>query len=53
MLIYLSVLVALVGLLMFALSNNGKVSEAGRLMFFAGLLVSLLQVSPHVVGLLR
>lgn len=40
--IVLSVLVALLGVLMYALSNNPKVSELGRLSFFAGLLAFLL-----------
>ena len=44
MLIYLSLLVAIVGLLMYALSANPKLVEIGRLSFFAGLFVFLLQV---------
>ncbi len=35
-------LVAVVGLLMYVLASNPKVSEIGRLMFFAGLFVTLL-----------
>lgn len=42
MIIYLSLLVAVVGLLMYALSANPKLSEAGRIMFFCGLLAFLL-----------
>ena len=40
----LPLLVALAGLLCYALSSNGKVSEAGRLAYFAGLLAFLLTV---------
>lgn len=42
MVIFLAPLVALVGLLAYALSANGKVSELGRIAFFCGLLASLL-----------
>jgi len=49
--IYLSLLVAVVGVLAYALSNNGKVQEIGRISFFAGLLAFLLQISPKMVGL--
>lgn len=52
MIVYLSLLVALVGVLLYALSNNGKLQEIGRLSFFAGLLTFLLQISPRVVGVL-
>lgn len=51
MMIYLSLLVALAGVLMYALSANPKLSEIGRIGFFAGLLSFLLQVSPKLVGL--
>ena len=37
-------LVALVGVLMYALASNGKVAEIGRIMFAFGLLVFLLVV---------
>jgi Na+/phosphate symporter len=51
MIIYLSLLVALVGLLMYVLSANPKVSEIGRIMLFCGLLAFLLQASPETVRL--
>lgn len=38
----LAALVAIVGLLMYVLSTNGKVAEIGRIMFFCGLLAFLL-----------
>lgn len=53
MTIFLSLLVALVGVLMYALSTNGKVAEIGRIMFFSGLLVFLLQFSPQMLNLLH
>jgi Na+/phosphate symporter len=53
MTIYLSLLVALVGVLVYALASNGKVVEIGRMAFFAGLLAFLLQIAPQTVGALR
>jgi Na+/phosphate symporter len=44
MIIYLSLLVALVGLLMYALCVNPKLAEIGRIMFGCGLLAFLLDV---------
>lgn len=41
MLILLSVLVALVGVLMYALSGNPKLVEIGKIMFAVGLFVFL------------
>jgi len=40
-------LVALLGLLAYVLSANGKIQELGRIAFFAGLLVALLIFSGH------
>ena len=42
MIIYLSLLVSLIGLLMFALSANPKLAEIGKCMFWVGLLAFLL-----------
>lgn len=42
--IVLSALVCIVGALMYALAANPKVSELGRISFFAGLLAFLLLV---------
>lgn len=52
MTIYLSLLVALVGALLYGLTD-GKPSELGRVSFFAGLLAFLIQFAPHTVGALR
>jgi Na+/phosphate symporter len=48
MIIYLSLLVCLVGVLMYALSANPKLVEIGRISFFAGLLGFLLSVERLV-----
>ena len=42
MIIALTLLVALVGVLMYSLSANPKLIEIGRIMFFCGLLAFLL-----------
>lgn len=52
MVILLSLLVALIGLLVYAFAANPKLSEVGRISYFAGLLAFLLQVE-QVVGLIR
>lgn len=51
MTMYLSLLVALAGVLTYALSANPKLSEIGRIAFFSGLLAFLLQIAPKVVGI--
>lgn len=42
MIIYLPLLIAIIGLLMYALSANPKVVEIGKIMFWTGLLAFLL-----------
>jgi len=39
------VLVAIVGMLVYALASNGKVAEMGRIAFGCGLLVTLLTLA--------
>jgi Na+/phosphate symporter len=51
--IYLSLLIAIVGLLMYALAANPKLQEVGRLAFFAGLLAFLLESVPRMVGVVK
>jgi hypothetical protein len=51
MYIYFSLLIGLVGLLMYALVVNPKLAEIGRLMFFCGLLAFLLQVANAHFGI--
>ena len=48
MFIFLSLLVALVGALMYALCTSGKLQEIGRIMFACGLLAFLLNPAPVV-----
>lgn len=50
--VLLSLLVCVLGLLVYALSSNPKVAELGRISYFAGLLVFLFQVE-RVVSFLR
>jgi hypothetical protein len=49
--IYLSLLIAVIGVLMYALCVNPKLAEIGRISYFAGLLAFLLSVSK-VISLL-
>lgn len=52
--IYLSLLVALIGVLAYALATNPKVQEIGRISYFAGLLAFLLVIAgAHVLPVLR
>lgn len=53
MIIVLSLLISLVGLLMFALSQNPKISAIGDRMFWVGLLVFLLRFSDTALAVLR
>ena len=53
MVIGLTLLVAIVGVLMYALCVNPKLQEVGRLMFFAGLLAFLLSGATRLVELVR
>lgn len=48
MVIYLSLLVAILGLLAYALSANPKVQEIGRLSYACGLLAFLLRISSSI-----
>lgn len=52
MTVLLPLLVAVVGVLMYALATNPKVAEMGRIAFFAGLLAFLLGGANQVISLL-
>jgi Na+/phosphate symporter len=53
MIIYFSLLVALIGVLMYALCAQPKLAEIGRIMFAFGLLAFLLAVGMgHIVSVL-
>jgi hypothetical protein len=45
---YLPIVVAILGLLTYALADDGKIKEIARIAFFAGLLVFLLQVAGPI-----
>lgn len=45
MTIYLAPLVCLAGVLMYGLASNPKVARMGEIMFFCGLLVTLMTMS--------
>lgn len=51
MVILVPFLVCLIGLIVYALSNNAKVAELGRLAFSVGLLVTLLDIGGAAVRL--
>lgn len=53
MIIYLSLLVAIIGTLMYALSANPKVQEIGRIMLFCGLLAFLLRFGEEAFRVLK
>lgn len=51
MTIYIPALVAVIGLIIYFASSNGKVVEVGRIMFAFGLLVFLIQVGNNQISL--
>ena len=51
--IYLSLLVCLIGMVIYAIASNPKAQELGRLSFFAGLLAFLINVGPKAAELLK
>jgi hypothetical protein len=54
MIVYLSLLVAIVGVLMYGLATNAKVVRIGEILFFCGLLAFLLVFhASQPVGILR
>jgi Na+/phosphate symporter len=53
MIIALDLLVALAGVLLFALCANSKLQEIGRIAFFCGLLAFLMTGGGAMVNLLR
>ena len=52
MIIYLSLLIAIVGLLMYALATNPKLQEIGRISYFAGLLAFLIRLTPEALKII-
>lgn len=53
MIIFVSLLVALVGVLMYALATNAKLIEIGRMCFWVGLLAFLMRLEPQMLTLLK
>ena len=53
MIVALSLLVALVGMLMYLLSGNPKIQELGRIMFAAGVFAFLFVGGDTVISLLN
>lgn len=53
MIIFLSLLVCLVGGILYLVASRPQLAEIGRLSFFAGLLAFLLQVAPHMLSLVK
>lgn len=50
---YISILIAVLGLVVYFVSNNAKVAEAGRIAYAMGLLAFLLQIGQATVSLFR
>jgi hypothetical protein len=53
MIAYLSVIVAILGLILYLATSKPKPSEIGRILFFTGLLAFLLAVGEATVSLLK
>ncbi len=53
MVVYLPLLAALIGVLMYALCVNPKLSEIGRILFWTGTLAFLLSAGGPLISLLR
>jgi Na+/phosphate symporter len=53
MIVLLPLLIALIGLLMYALSANPRLAEIGRICFAFGLLVFLLKAGPDLVTVFK
>lgn len=52
MIAYLALIVAVVGMLLYALATNAKVAEIGRILFFCGALTFTLALGGHTARLL-
>lgn len=52
MIIALSLLVALIGLVMYLVASNPKISRIGEIMLFAGLLAFLMLLPGHPFGVI-
>jgi hypothetical protein len=52
MTIFLSLLIAIIGALVYALASNPKLVELGRLAYACGLLAFLMKISEPIINLL-
>jgi Na+/phosphate symporter len=52
MVAYLSIIIAVIGILMYFVSTNPKVQRVGEIMFGAGLLAFLIAVGGQAIGVL-
>ena len=52
MIILVPLLIAIIGFLLYVLASNPKFSEIGRIMFFTGLLATLLKTGPAAISIL-
>lgn len=52
MIIFIPLLAAIIGVLMYALAANPKLSEIGRILFWTGALVTLLHVGSETANVL-
>jgi hypothetical protein len=48
--LFLSLAICVIGLIVYIISTNAKIAEVGRLSFFAGLFVFLMQFGPYIIG---
>jgi len=53
MIILVPLVSAIIGVLMYALATNGKLVEIGRILFWTGWLVFLMQLGPQWVTLIH
>ena len=53
MIILLPLLVAIVGLLLYVMATQPKIVEVGRILFWTGMLATLLRAGPASISLLR
>lgn len=53
MIMYASVLVLLIGLVMYYICTRAEHKEVGRIMFFCGLFVTLFRTSEKLIDLLK
>jgi len=52
MIAFIPLVVCVIGLLAYALSNNAKASEAGRIAYFCGLLVLMFELAGKTLRLM-